>query len=377
MNVGIISMQRVCNKGSFLQAYGLKKMVESLGHHVEFVDYEVGKPLFGNSADKRQYHILKVRNSFINLFIRCKWLRMFLPDSYRQIVIERDEYKKFIAKHLGVTNKMKYRTSVDALIIGSDEVFNCTQINPKVGYSPEIFGVNNKARKLLSYAASFGNTTYQKLADFGKVDELKGFLTAFDSISVRDRNSSAVVEKLLGSKPDVNLDPVLMYDYMPTIKDEQIRKNYIIVYAYRSRITPEEAREIKAFAKRVGKKLISVSGQMDFCDEHLSLNPFECLNLYRHADYVITDTFHGTIFSIINRKKFVTLIRESKGSSYGNQEKLQDLLDRMGLQARSFSNGKDNLYERLSADIDYDKVFDVIDTERKHTMEYLSTNLGL
>ena len=168
-----------------------------------------------------------------------------------------------------------------------------------------------------------------------------------------------------------------MYDYMPTIKDEQIRKDYIIVYAYRSRITPEEALEIKAFAKRVGKKLISVSGQMDFCDEHLSLNPFECLNLYRHANYVITDTFHGTIFSIINRKKFVTLIRESKGSSYGNQEKLQDLLDRLGLQARSFSNGKDNLYERLSADIDYEKVFDVIDTERKHTMKYLSTNLGL
>ena len=111
--------------------------------------------------------------------------------------------------------------------------------------------------------------------------------------------------------------------------------------------------------------------------ELLQKRPFECLNLYRHADYVITDTFHGTIFSIINRKKFVTLIRESKGSSYGNQEKLQDLLDRLGLQARSFSNGKDNLYERLSADIDYNKVFDVINAERKRTMEYLSTNLGL
>lgn len=376
MNVGIISMQRVCNKGSFLQAYGLKKMIESLGHHVEFVDYEVGKPLFRNSADKRQYYILKVRNSFINLFIRCKCLRIFLPDSYRQIVIEREEYKKFIAQHLGVTDKMKYRTSVDALIIGSDEVFNCTQINPEVGYSPEIFGVNNNARKLLSYAASFGNTTYQKIVDFGKVGELKSFLTAFDSISVRDRNSCAVVEKLLGNKPDVNLDPVLMYDYMPTIKDEQIRKDYIIVYAYRSRITPEEAQEIKAFAKRVGKKLISVSGQMDFCDEHLSLNPFECLNLYRHADFIITDTFHGTIFSIINRKKFVTLIRESKGSSYGNQEKLQDLLDRLGLQNRSFSNGKDDLYNRLTQGIDYDNVFDVINNEREHTMDYLKNNIG-
>ena len=181
----------------------------------------------------------------------------------------------------------------------------------------------------------------------------------------------------MGRKPVVNLDPVLMYDFMPTIEGTQIRKDYIIVYAYRSRITSEEATEIKAFAKLKNKKLISVSGQMDFCDEHISLNPFETLTFYRYADYVITDTFHGTIFSIINRKKFVTLIRESKGSSYGNQEKLQDLLNRMGLLDRSYSNESDCLCERMSADIDYNAVFDIINRERKHTMNFLSNNLGV
>lgn len=376
MKVGIISMQRVCNKGSFLQAYGLKKMIESLGHEVVFVDYEVGKPLLKKSEDKKKYIVLKVRNAFISLFIKCEFLRVFLPDSYKHIVTERNEYLKFIAKYLGVTSKMHYRTEVDVLIIGSDEVFNCTQINPEVGFSPEIFGANNNAKRVLSYAASFGNTTFQKLVLFNKVEELKKYLLAFNSISVRDRNSCVVVEKLLGQKPEINLDPVLMYDFMPTIKDEQIRKDYIIVYAYRSRITQEEASEIKAFAKRVKKKLISVSGEMDFCDEHLSLNPFECLNLYRHADYVITDTFHGSIFSIINRVKFVTLIRESKGNSYGNQEKLQDLLDRLNLQNRSYSNGKDDLYNRLTQEIDYDNVFDVINKEREHTMDYLKNNIG-
>lgn len=369
-------MQRVCNKGSFLQAYGLKKMIESLGHEVVFVDYEVGKPLLKKSEDKKKYIVLKVRNAFISLFIKCEFLRVFLPDSYKHIVTERNEYLKFIAKYLGVTSKMHYRTEVDVLIIGSDEVFNCTQINPEVGFSPEIFGANNNAKRVLSYAASFGNTTFQKLVLFNKVEELKKYLLAFNSISVRDRNSCVVVEKLLGQKPEINLDPVLMYDFMPTIKDEQIRKDYIIVYAYRSRITQEEASEIKAFAKRVKKKLISVSGEMDFCDEHLSLNPFECLNLYRHADYVITDTFHGSIFSIINRVKFVTLIRESKGNSYGNQEKLQDLLDRLNLQSRSYSNGKDDLYNRLTQEIDYDNVFDVINKEREHTMDYLKNNIG-
>ena len=115
---------------------------------------------------------------------------------------------------------------------------------------------------------------------------------------------------------------------------------------------------------------------MDFCDEHLKLNPFEGLNFYRHADYVITDTFHGTIFSIINRKPFVTLIRKSMGSSYGNQEKLQDLLNRLGLRDRSYSQGEDVLSDKLLADIDYDKVFDIIQKERQHTMNYLKENLN-
>lgn len=375
MKVGIISMQRVCNKGSFLQAYGLKKMIESLGHEVIFVDYKVGKPVMRTFSEKKTYYMLKIRNAFIDIFLKCKYLRVILPKELKNIVIEREQYKYFIAEHLGVTDKKKYRSAVDALVIGSDEVFNCTQINPEVGFSPEIFGADNQAKKVISYAASFGNTTYERLKNYGKIEELKKYFSAFEAISVRDRNSLAVVEKLMGEKPEVNLDPVLMYDYMPTIKDKQIRKDYIIVYAYRSRITLEEAEEIKAFAKRVNKRLISVSGEMFFCDEHISLNPFDNLNLFRHADYVITDTFHGTIFSIINRKKFVTLIRESKGNSYGNQEKLQDLLIRLGLPNRSFSNGKNNLYDCISAEINYDAVFATINAERKHTMNYLYENL--
>ena len=375
MKVGIISMQRVCNKGSFLQAYGLKKMIESLGHEVIFVDYKVGKPVMRTFGEKKTYNILKIRNTFIDIFLKNNFLRMLLPNEFKNIIDEREQYNHFIAEHLGVTRSRNCRAVVDTLVIGSDEVFNCTQINPEVGFSPEIFGADNQAKKVISYAASFGNTTYDKLKYYDKVEELKKYFSTFQAISVRDTNSLTVVEKLMGKKPEVNLDPVLMYDYMSTIKDEQIRKDYIIVYAYRSRMTSEEADEIRAFAKRENKRLISVSGQINFCDEHISLNPFENLNLFRHADYVITDTFHGTIFSIINRKKFVTLIRTSKGSSYGNQEKLQDLLNRMGLQDRSYSNDKDDLNDRLSADINYDAVFEIINTERKHTMNYLSGNL--
>ena len=375
MKVGIISMQRVCNNGSFLQAYGLKKLIESLGHEVVFIDYHVGKPIMLTLKERLRYAILINRNRTIRLFTNVKSLRFMLPGEMKHIAAKRDQYKHETLPLLGINDEYHYNTPVDALVIGSDEVFNCTQINPEVGFSPELFGYRANAKKVLSYAASFGNTTYKKLHDSHKVDELKAYFKTFASISVRDRNSFEVIKALTGKEPVVNLDPVLMYDFMPTVPDKEQRRNYIVVYAYRSRITAKEEEMITAFAKSQGKRLISVSGEMSWCDEHFTGNPFEVLDLFRHADYAITDTFHGTIFSIINRLKFVTLIRDSMGGVYGNQEKLQDLLDRLNLQERSFSDDKDHFEERMLADIDYDTIFNVIIEARKHAMNYLKNSL--
>ena len=375
MKVGIISMQRVCNNGSFLQAYGLKKLIESLGHEVVFVDYHVGKPVMRTHKELVRYAILISRNRAIKFFTSLKALRFVLPDEMKKIAAKRHQYKYNTLPLIGISDEEHYNTQVDALVIGSDEVFNCTQINPEVGFSPELFGYRANTKKVLSYAASFGNTTYKKLQDYNIVDELKGYFEKFTSISVRDNNSFDIIKSLTGKEPEINLDPVLMYDFMPTVPDKEQRRNYIVVYAYRARITDKESNEIVRFAKKNNKRLISVSGQMDWCDEHFDGNPFEVLDLFRHADYAITDTFHGTIFSIINRLKFVTLIRDSIGGVYGNQEKLQDLLNRLGLHDRSYSNDRDELDSRIQAEIQYDDVFTIINKERQHTKMYLKEQL--
>lgn len=375
MKIGIVSMQRVCNNGSFLQSYGLKKLIESLGHEVVFVDYHVGKPIVRSGSEKISLAKLRVRNGLIDLFTNIKSLRFILPGSMRNVAAKRDEYKHEILPMLGISDDKHYNTEVDVLVIGSDEVFNCTQINPEVGFSPELFGYKAKAKKVISYAASFGNTTFKKLQDCNKVEELKGYFEKFVAISVRDKNSFNVIKTLTGKEPETNLDPVLMYDFMPTVPDKEQRRNYIVVYAYRSRITSQEAEIIRDFAHRNGKRLVSVAGEMTWCDEYFQGNPFEVLDLFRHADYAITDTFHGTIFSIINKLQFVTLIRDSKGGVYGNQEKLQDLLERLGLQERKFSCEMGGLQAHLEKEINYDDVFSVIKKERQHTQTYLKNQL--
>ena len=83
---------------------------------------------------------------------------------------------------------MNYNPTLDCLVIGSDEVFNCIQKNSNVGYSLELFGKDNHAKRLLTYAASFGNTTLEKLKKYKKTEEVGALLKKFDAISEIGQN---------------------------------------------------------------------------------------------------------------------------------------------------------------------------------------------
>ena len=151
-------------------------------------------------------------------------------------------------RYLGISDHMNYNPQVDALVIGSDEVFNCVQNNPNVGFSPDLFGAGSRAGKLISYAASFGNTTLEKLAQYHVSDKVAGWLSDFDALSVRDSNSAHIVEKLTGNAPQVHLDPVLMYDFSKDRAElPAFAKNrkYMILYGYSGRFTHRECRMIR------------------------------------------------------------------------------------------------------------------------------------
>lgn len=373
MKIGIMSMQRVCNYGSFMQAYGLKKTIESLGHEVVFVDYRPGKTVTYNS-NKVSYYKSIIRNSIMNIAENFIGVLFFASEEQKYSLLFSKEYKRKILPLLGISSKHTYNTKVDILVIGSDEVFNCLQSNPDVGFSEELFGKNNNAKKHISYAASFGNTTLDGLEKNNKKDIVKSLLRKFTTISVRDKNSYDIVESLISVKPEINLDPVLIYDFSKDIKKISYKEEYIVVYAYRNRITKEEKKAIQDFARKNGLKIYGIGGYQDFCDKNILGSPFEMLGYIKNASYVITDTFHGTIFSIITERKFATFIRKGHGMSYGNYEKLMDLLLRLNLTERiAFSS--DELEKRIKPEIAYDEVKKIIQSERIKTHNYLKMSL--
>lgn len=375
MKVGIISMQRICNYGSFLQAYGLKKMIESLGHEVVFIDYKAGKPLMRSGKDKAKYVISSAKKKSIRAVSKSKSISALLPNDYWYTTRSYSNYNKIFWPALGLTPKKQYHTKVDTLVIGSDEVFNCLQSNPDVGFSPDLFGDKANADKIITYAASFGNVTYDALVDAGVDKKIKSLVSRYDAVSVRDKNSLSIMQSFLPNMQiSENLDPVLMFDYSRRKKRPVDISDYIIVYAYRGRISEEEAAAIKAFAKAENKKIVSIGGYHSFADKYVQTSPIHVLDYFENADYVISDTFHGTIFSIISHTKFGVLVREGHGRVYGNSEKLTDLLCRLDSESRIIRS-IDDLSIIVKSDFDFNHTDEIIKRERSKTMQYLKNNL--
>ena len=182
-----------------------------------------------------------------------------------------------------------------------------------------------------------------------------------------------MVKALSGRKVEFNLDPVLAYDFIgkckliPKIKSIE---KYLILYAYSGRILKEESEWISAYAKQKGLKVYAIGGVQKCADHYIDCSPFEVLSYFLNAEEVITDTFHGTIFSVITKRQFVSIVRKSEGTFYGNEEKLTDLLKRLGLENRAVYNIED-CFAVQKMGINYEKVQTILGEERAKTQVYL------
>ena len=362
--IGIMSMQRIKNYGSFLQAYALKKTIESLGHDVEFVDYRVEKPLIEDEKSTKLQKIKKVFAGDANMSHKL------------QYIFHKKHFSDY-QKELNLTEEPNYSPKLDTLVIGSDEVFNLIQSNNNVGYSLELLGKDNNAKRVISYAASFGNTTLEKIEKYGKTEDFKKYLKQLNAISVRDENSRKIVKKLTSKEPRINLDPVLIYDFKNDKNFSFERKTdekYMILYAYNDRISKEEAKIIKEFAKKNNLKLYSIGGAQPYADKFIDCHPYDIFAWFKNAEFVVTDTFHGSIFSIVTNRPFVTIVRKSKGVGYGNEEKLAYLLEKLKQEKRLIDE-IDKLKNALAKDIDYSNTNQIIKEEQRKTKAYLKEEI--
>jgi len=364
-------MQRVKNFGSVMQAYSLRKMIESLGHEVKFIDIQ----------PNTDAEITKITNKFssyseceqhftkrgIRAIDRYFFTRLFNKIAFKKLEGKFEEFQREVLLLDRRNNTNRY----DVCIIGSDEVFNCLQ-NTAWGFTRQLYGDVKNANKVITYAACAGNTSVESLPA-PAMQAIKEAFQSISSFSVRDNNTKRLVETLTGEKALIHLDPVAVGDFekeLLTIKKPKLPEHYCIIYAYRNRIKDtEEINEILSLCKEKNLTPITIGGTQKWIKNSYILSPFEAMYAFKNADYVVTDTFHGAVFSVKYSSRFAIIVRDS------NKNKLTDFAQRVGVVEHFVEKPRD-ITNKYYLQADRDRLDILLKQEYERTMEYLHDSIG-
>lgn len=378
MKICILSMQAVHNMGSLLQSYVLKFELEKCGNQVFFIPIEEikedNKLMAGyvdsfNNEWQNNIGLSKLKKIDIYLLNRIR--------NKSQRIEQNKIYDDFREKYLYKLEEMKINADgdnkYDYCVIGSDEVFNCCAESPW-GFTSQLFGNVKEAKNVITYAASCGSTVAKNVPNSARA-RISQAMRRLAAISVRDENSRDFVNDIIGINPEIHLDPVLIGNLDREISSsKEIRglpSRYCVVYAYDNRIyKKEEYKAVLEFCDSHKLTPICVGMPQFWVSDYFITDPFQCLKIFMNADFVITDTFHGTIFSAKYSSRFATVVRDS------NKNKLQDLINRIEVNEHQISAITVDNLEKAYKQLHDKRIFNaLIEKERERSLSYLRDSL--
>ena len=341
MKIGIITFHHTTNYGATLQAYALFKTLTAWGHTVEVIDY---RPKGAVVFYLKQ--LLPIRNR------KFDWNMDF-----HKYILKALQMRKFLVSSLNLSKLTCYSSDklreifeasdYDAVITGSDQVW-CLDTKFRgfdASYFLNFFGKADNCLKV-SYAPSIGGTQSFK----ENREQVSRLLAEFDHVSVRDYHSANVIQEECGVASTKVLDPTFLVDYEDVLVPPKIEEPYLLVYNHKE-LGHIQRKAIQEIAKSKNLKVISIGDAWDVADDSfICVHPYEWIGYFKHAAYVFTNTFHGTIFSLLFRKDFTVFVGE------GKRNKVFDLLTPLDLEGRIITELTDG-YKVNKAQIDFDIVY--------------------
>lgn len=335
--VVICTLYDSINCGTFLQAYSLKKFLEKKDYEVHFLK-------------------LKNNNTKINTKIQNMSLKTFLIKAIRKVklhIIFKNNSKLFKTITLDELNS---NDNIKNVIIGSDEIWNVK--NKSFTHYREYFAYNFYKKNIISYAPSSNDSTK---SDILKVMGNINF-NNFNYLSVRDEKTKNLLNSFECKNVEDVLDPTMIIDNFDDIIKSVKLKKYILIYGHS--FNDKQIEDIVGFAKKEGLKTLSLTKYFDWCNINKIASPGEFLSYIKNSEYVITSTFHGTVFSILYKKKFAVYAN--------NGSKIIDLLKKFSLNDRLVS---DSLESTLFSDINYKQIECILKKMREKSINYLDKAL--
>ena len=329
--VGIITMHKVLNYGSALQAYALQRKVEDLGCQATIIDY-----LYPNRehCERQQVKFFPKRSlvhfaliALVGVLLKILQVKSKKKKAdaairrFRQHSAFRAFYRKYFKlskEYTTIESLMGSQERYDIYMTGSDQVWNPQYMvddpNFLLGFAPA------GARKY-SYAASFAG----KAIPEGSVELYRKYLEQYKRISVREQSTSDVVKGLIGSPAEIVCDPSLLLDREEWLKfcpaAPLVKEKYLLVYILHYSFDPYPSiipfvnklareRNLQVVVLHGLKEGYSIEGALSFD----SVGPVEFLRLFRDASLVVTTSFHGTAFSLNFGRDFYSVVKQINGS---------------------------------------------------------------
>lgn len=298
MKIGILTFPGSPSHGAALQMFALYRVLCKQGHDVEIINYI---PDSVNHKQKRERNLRSVAVDCVS--------RLFVKSSKPAFEEFEEQMRKYPISALSETNQLqKIAKRYDRIIVGSDQVWNPAVTGNDMNY---YLAFSDNSKQKASYAPSFGMSDVL-LSDRVQISTL---LSDFAYLSAREVRGAEIIQDLIGKDVPVVLDPTMLVQREIWKRLENKVKipegKYVLYYA----IKPSE--NLKSFAQQFADKLdiqlITIGGRLrEYIDRKThpvsGIGPKEFLWLIDNADYVVTNSFHGTAFSIIMQKKLLCRI---------------------------------------------------------------------
>lgn len=365
MKIILITKHYVKNYGSVLQTYASQELLSRKGGSVSIANY-----ILPEASGLKYMDIILRKHASAGRIKKIILRAAVLPTMIRWKYV----FGGFLKKYLNVCGSPadsceKLKTELpdaDIYCTGSDQVWN-PETNR--GLQPAYFcEFAPKGKRVVSLAASFGVKTVREK------DEalIKRYLEKYSLLSVRERSGIDILAKA-GLKGRMILDPVMIETagfWEKLAAKRKIRQDYVLIYQLNSSRAFD--RYAEQAAVRLGKKLVRICTRYDQILKNGRPVPVptveQWISLFFYADFVITDSFHGTVFSILFQKEFVNLYPPLFS------ERLDSLLSMFGIEERHISDC--SRFDILDKRIDYRRVNEILDEKRKESLEFIDEILA-
>lgn len=358
MRVGLLTFHDAINYGAVFQAVALSKTLTKIcKEECDIIDYRCAQ--------------IDSMYQVVDKNLIKKILKIFYTNAKKKT------FRNFVKSNCNLSKKInsisidQISDSYDCMVVGSDQVWNGNITGHDYNYLLKFAGSNTKR---LSYAASIGNYGVLETENSIFCDEL----AKFSGISVREPAGAKVIQQYTEKDVFVHVDPTLLLDWKEwaqLAKAPKTSEKYIFIYA--SGNVMKILNTAQMIAKKTGMKIYYMGNYAIQGAKKLSfVSPSEWLGYVQNAECVLTNSFHGTVFSVIFKKNFFVDLGEFEirnGTKMRHNDRAENLITLMGLENRVIENAS----EEFDRQIKWNKMENSLLEKKKQAFDYLRTVLGI